>query len=91
MKQAMTLITALVLLLAGTNLQTPQVLAQDDAQKMIPMRERVQIMQRFWEQKKETVLPIVMRAGLVVEYVGVVVVAMGTMIMVGKRESLIKN
>ena len=61
MKQAMTLITALVLLLAGTNLQTPQVLAQDDAQKMIPMRERVQIMQRFWEQKKETVLPMVMR------------------------------
>ena len=61
MKQAMTLITALVVLLAGTNLRTPQVLAQDDAQKMIPMRERVQIMQRFWEQKKETVLPMVMR------------------------------
>ena len=61
MKQAMTLITALVVLLACTSLQTPQVLAQDDAQKMIPMRERVQIMQRFWEQKKETVLPMVMR------------------------------
>ena len=61
MKQAMTLITALVVLLSGINLQTTQVLAQDDAQKMIPMRERVQIMQRFWEQKKETVLPMVMR------------------------------
>ena len=32
-----------------------------DAANFVPMRERVQIMQRFWEWKKENVLPMVMR------------------------------
>lgn len=33
----------------------------DDAAKVIPMRERVQIMQRFWDWKQEHVLPEIMR------------------------------
>jgi len=32
-----------------------------DAAKIIPMRERVQIMQRFWDWKRENVLPEIMR------------------------------
>jgi len=35
--------------------------AGQDMMKIIPMRQRVQIMQRFWEWKRENVLPMVMR------------------------------
>ena len=35
--------------------------AGQDIQKVIPMRERVQIMQHFWDWKKENVLPAIMR------------------------------
>ena len=61
MRRDGTLIAALALLLAGGSIQAWGANAQQDAQKMIPMRERVQIMQRFWDWKKENVLPMVMR------------------------------
>ena len=35
--------------------------AGQDIQKVIPMRERVQIMQHFWDWKKGNVLPAIMR------------------------------
>ena len=41
--------------------QVPQQGSGRDAANFIPMRERVQIMQKFWDWKKENVLPMIMR------------------------------
>ncbi len=50
-----------VLLLAATGVSAVQLTDGQNAQKVIPMRERVQIMQGFWDWKKENVLPMILR------------------------------
>ncbi len=53
----------LFILLTGsiTFAQVPKAGSGRDTANFIPMRERVQIMQKFWEWKRENVLPMVMR------------------------------
>ncbi len=58
----MTLMTLVLLLVAaGDSLAQRGRNAGQDIQKVIPMRERVQIMQGFWDWKKQNVLPAIMR------------------------------
>lgn len=57
-----TLVTlVLLLVVAGNSLAQRRLNAGQDIQKVIPMRERVQIMQGFWDWKKQNVLPAIMR------------------------------
>ena len=47
--------------LAAGGVSALQLTDGQDAANVIPMRERVQIMQRFWDWKKANVLPMIMR------------------------------
>jgi hypothetical protein len=38
-----------------------QIIPIEDSENIMPMRERVKLMQKWWEWKKEHVLPMVMR------------------------------
>ena len=52
---------ASVLFLTATGVSAVQLTDGQNAQKVISMRERVQIMQGFWDWKKENVLPMILR------------------------------
>ena len=54
---------AVLLLVVGGNsyAQQTRLNAGQNAQNMMPMRERVQVMQRFWDWKRDNVLPAIMR------------------------------
>ncbi len=48
-------------ILSNVYAQDTRINPGESAQNIIPMRERVKIMQRWWDWKKENVLPVVMR------------------------------
>ena len=51
----------LLVTVSGSFAQVPEAGSGRDAANFIPMRERVQIMQKFWDWKRENVLPMIMR------------------------------
>ena len=52
---------SLFVILSNVYAQDARINPGESIQNIIPMRERVKIMQRWWDWKKENVLPVVMR------------------------------